>query len=474
MPGDAVNYGRYQITKEVGHGSMGVVYEAHDPQINRIVALKVLRQDRMGTEAFVTRFLKEAKVVGRLSHPNIVTIYDVGEEQDSIYIAMEFLAGSTLASFIQADTQRACKEVAAIGVQIAEALDYAHQKGVVHRDIKPSNIVMQENGLIKITDFGIAHIDDSSVTMQTQAGEILGTPTYMSPEQVQGKPVDGRSDLFSLGAILYELCTGRRAFGGSDKNLAIVFNEIITVTPEEPCAIAPQTPRNFSEIIMKAIEKEPINRFQTGKELADALRNALSETTLTAAALPAAEKKKIFSYPLLAAMVVVLAAGASVHYLQSSKPSFQNAPEKKDNLPPLSAPLAPVGPSQKASSEPRIPAQQTGEQSQPLPSPGAPLEHPRPKQTLETDPQKQRPLPEKSPPGTILFTLKVRTTPLGANVSVDGVSKGSTPLTLQLPKGTHLLRMTQPGYRDMAKQITIEEDMEYPLTFTLKKVAKPD
>ena len=175
---------------------MGVVYQARDPQIDRVVAVKVLRQDRTSNEIFVKRFLKEAKVIGRLSHPNIVTIYDVGEEQGNIYIAMEFLEGVSLADLLH-ERRLTVDEVVEFGIEIAKTLGYAHGKGVVHRDIKPNNIIVQSDGRIRITDFGIAHIEDSSATLQTQAGEIMGTPAYMSPEQVFGQTIDGRSDISS-------------------------------------------------------------------------------------------------------------------------------------------------------------------------------------------------------------------------------------------------------------------------------------
>ena len=197
-----MNYGRHRIVKELGKGAMGVVYQAHDPQIDRLVALKVLRPDRVTTEAFLQRFMKEAKAIGRLSHPNMVIVYDVGEDHGTVYIAMEFLEGKPLNEIIQMDVFQP-EEIIDLGVQVAEALDYAHRKGIIHRDIKPSNIIVQPDGQIKITDFGIAHIEDPEATQQTQAGEILGTPAYMSPEQVLSQPVDGRSDLFSLGVILY-------------------------------------------------------------------------------------------------------------------------------------------------------------------------------------------------------------------------------------------------------------------------------
>jgi eukaryotic-like serine/threonine-protein kinase len=269
-----MNYGRYQIIKEVGRGSMGVVFQCLDPHIDRLVAVKVLRTDRVENDTFVKRFLKEAKVIGRLAHPNIVAIYDVGEEQGSVYIAMEFLEGMPLSDVVRGKLPTT-REVVALGVQLADALDYAHQKGVVHRDVKPSNIVVQDDGRIKLTDFGIAHVDDSTATLQTQAGEVMGTPAYMSPEQVLSQPVDGRSDIFSLGIILYELSTGRRPFGGESKSLVTVFNEIVESTPVKPVAGALVVPGELSRLIMKALEKDPTQRFQTGREFAEALRCCL-------------------------------------------------------------------------------------------------------------------------------------------------------------------------------------------------------
>ena len=184
-----MKYGRYDIVGELGKGSMGVIYRAHDPQIDRVVALKVLRHDRVISEGFVQRFFKEAKAIGRLSHPSIVTVYDVGRDQGTIYIAMEFLEGTPLDRVIQ-EKRLSLEEIVDLGVQVAEALDYAHQQGIVHRDIKPANIILTPTGQAKITDFGIARIEDPSAPQQTQAGEILGTPSYMSPEQVMSQPVD--------------------------------------------------------------------------------------------------------------------------------------------------------------------------------------------------------------------------------------------------------------------------------------------
>lgn len=268
-----MNYGRYQILREMGRGSMGVVFQARDPHIDRLLAVKVLRTDRLESDDLIQRFLKEAKVIGRLTHPNIVTIYDVGEEQGTVYIAMEFREGKSLAEMVRGKLDN--EEIVAIGVQLAETLHYAHQKGVVHRDVKPSNIIVQAGGQVKITDFGIAHVDDSAAALRTRAGEIMGTPAYMSPEQVLGKAVDGRSDIFSLGIILYEMATGRRPFGGESKSLVAVFHDIVQLAPQEPADATAGIPMELSRLIMKALDKEPANRFQTGRELAEALKLSL-------------------------------------------------------------------------------------------------------------------------------------------------------------------------------------------------------
>jgi len=452
---------------------MGVVYESRDPHIDRIVAVKVLRQDRMDSETSVKRFMKEAKVVGRLSHPHIVTIYDVGEEQGNVYIAMEFIIGKSLDVILKEKTLNV-DEVVAFGIQIAETLHYAHQKGVVHRDIKPSNIVVQTNGKIKITDFGIAHIEDASATLQTKAGDIMGTPAYMSPEQVMGNPVDGRSDLFSLGAILYELSTGIRPFGAKGKNLATVFNEIINVTPEYPVVLASPIPQVLSAIIMKALQKEPEKRFQTGRELAEALKNCLTETHPLTPEISDAEKPKKSKFPFIAVGVVATVACGILFYFQSTTPSPQFVDKKPVATSVETKPIAPVTPPEKAVSETNKPVQNPLEKVPNLSSPTTTMAKPGSKQVLEIKPPKQLSLPSKSQPAPVTAALMVRSTPQGASVYVDGKIKGKTPLTLLLPTGKHQIRMMLSGYREMEKLITLEEIMEYPLSFNLQTVAEPD
>lgn len=454
---------------------MGVVYEARDPNIDRIVAVKVLRQDRMDSETSVKRFMKEAKIVGRLSHPHIVIIYDVGEEQGSVYIAMEFIIGKSLDEILKEKSLNS-SEVVAFGIQIAETLNYAHQKGVVHRDIKPSNIVVQTNGKIKITDFGIAHIDDASATLQTKAGEIMGTPAYMSPEQVMGKPVDGRCDIFSLGAILYELSTGIRPFGAKGKNLATVFNEIINVTPKDPFVAMSPVPQELSWIIMKALQKEPEKRFQTGRELAEALKNCLKEspqfaTQISDAAKP--KKSKFLSLTIAAVTVTTVACGV-LFYSQSRILLSHYADTTNDAMPLETKRIDPVAQPDRVTSETNKPVQNPLEQVQNISSPTTHMAQPRSKQVQGKKTIKERSLPLKLQPVPALVALMMRTAPQGASVSVDGTIKGKTPLTLMLPIGKHRLVIMLSGYREIEKVITLEETMEYPLSFKLQAVAEPD
>jgi eukaryotic-like serine/threonine-protein kinase len=303
----SLQYGRYRIVKELGKGTMGVVYQAHDPQIDRMVALKVLRPDRVTSEAFVARFLKEARAIGRLSHPHIVTIFDAGEDQGTIYIAMEYLEGEPFNEVIRSGrlTVPQCVELAR---QIAATLDYAHRQGIVHRDIKPSNIILDKDNQVKLTDFGIARIEEAASGQQTQAGEILGTPVYMSPEQVMGQTVDGRSDLFSVGVILYEMIVGHRPFSGN--NIAAIFRAITQDVPEPPADTDPFIPKELSDLIMKSLAKQLGERFQTGAQMAEALNAVLPEAQAQVdPGPPAPQKSKV---KMVAALAVLLSLSLGV------------------------------------------------------------------------------------------------------------------------------------------------------------------
>jgi serine/threonine-protein kinase len=266
---------RYLIRQQIGQGAMADVYEAYDPRIDRNLAIKILREDRSVDSEYIVRFLREAKAVGALSHPNIVTIYDVDEYENRPFIVMELLDGTPLNKLIKSGKNFSLKDILHIGTQLGEALDYAHNRGIVHRDIKPSNIICTHSSNIKITDFGIAHFDDSDVTQQTRAGDVLGTPQYMSPEQVTGTQVDGRSDLFSVGVVLYQLLTGQKAFSGD--TVATLMYQITHMEPKPLQQINPVIPSQVRRIVEKLLKKNPKERFQSGRELVDAINFALRD-----------------------------------------------------------------------------------------------------------------------------------------------------------------------------------------------------
>jgi serine/threonine protein kinase len=270
--------GRYEIQSELGQGAMGVVYKAVDPLIGRTVAIKTINLNLSGDELadFEERFNREAKSAGRLNHPNIVTIYDVGRADHIAFMAMEYLEGRELKEIIASGEVLQPDRVAEIIAQVADALAFAHDHGIVHRDIKPANIMVLRNGSVKITDFGIAKMASGS---RTQVGIILGSPKYMSPEQVTGKLVDGRSDIFSLGAVLYELLTGKPAVGGGDSTLTTIMYQVLNEIPAPPAGVNPSIPAAFDYIVARALAKAPENRYQSAREMANDLRNFKNLTT---------------------------------------------------------------------------------------------------------------------------------------------------------------------------------------------------
>jgi serine/threonine protein kinase len=283
--------GRFEIDSEIGHGAMGIVYRGRDTKINRVVAIKtisVLDQDAEEAQEFRERFFLEAQAAGGLSHPGIVTIFDVGEEPDSKvpYIVMEYVSGRPLSRILSATENRKLPLGASLQLvqEIAEALHYAHSCGVIHRDIKPANILVTRDGHAKIADFGIAKISDSQMTLP---GRTLGSPAYMAPEQLTGSQADARSDLFSLGVILYTVLTGHRPFQGN--SATTVISKVAHHDPLPVTVFESDFPPALNRIVLKAIAKDPEQRYQTGEELAgDLYRLRASESLLddTAASLP--------------------------------------------------------------------------------------------------------------------------------------------------------------------------------------------
>ena len=268
--------GRYRVLKELGRGAMGVVYLGKDPTIQRFVAIKTMRlnecDDTEKLQEIRSRFFREAESTGRLSHPNIVTIYDAGEEDDLGYIAMEMLQGTTLKAWTRPPTLLPVDTLFPILATVADALDYAHQQGVVHRDIKPANIMLTNNQIVKVMDFGIATLASSS---RTKSEMVMGTPTYMSPEQIAGKKVDGRSDIYSLGVVTFELLTGHPPFAAD--NVSALLYAVTHTPPLRLSAFRSDLPPAAQTILDRALQKDPVHRYRLASEFAHELRSCLEE-----------------------------------------------------------------------------------------------------------------------------------------------------------------------------------------------------
>ncbi|MBI2509651.1 MAG: protein kinase, partial [Betaproteobacteria bacterium] len=274
--------GRYQVEKELGKGAMGIVYLGKDPKIGRVVAIKTmaLSQEFEADELkdVKERFFREAETAGRLAHPNIVTIYDAGEEHDLAYIAMEFLKGKDLAPYVKPDNLLSLDKVLSIIARVSDALAYAHKNNVVHRDVKPANIMWEaDSDTVKVTDFGIARITDSS---KTKTGMVLGTPSYMSPEQLAGKKIEGRSDLFSLGVTLYQLACGNLPFQGD--SMAQLMFKIANEPHPDIRTYNPKLPACVAAIVNRTLAKDPESRYQDGEQMAKALRLCLQSLSSSA------------------------------------------------------------------------------------------------------------------------------------------------------------------------------------------------
>jgi serine/threonine protein kinase len=277
-------FGRYEILAELGRGAMGIVYKARDPQIGRLVALKTILlqgEDPEKEAQFRKRFLCEAQAAGRLQHPGLVAIYDAGEAEETQYpyIVLEFVNGESLNKMLVREKKLPLMRALQLGEEIAEALDYAHGQGVVHRDIKPANILINEEGRAKIADFGIAQLNIASFSLP---GQVMGTPAYMAPEQLSGQGVDGRSDIFSLGVLMYAMVTGHSAFHGNSAT-TICF-KVVNRDPVPASAFDLRLPRGVDAIIARAMAKDPANRYQQAGEMAEelkSLRNAIEQGNVT-------------------------------------------------------------------------------------------------------------------------------------------------------------------------------------------------
>ena len=350
--------GRYEILAKIGQGAMGTVYRARDPLIERTVAIKTvslaqLRQEGADAES---RFLREAQSAGRLSHPSIVTIYDVGEADGFAYIAMEHLSGATLRDVMNKGPIPLDLALDT-AMQMAEALAFAHEHGVIHRDIKPANVVITgQRGRVKLTDFGIAHLVNSD---HTQTGQMLGSPRYMSPEQAMGREIDGRSDIFSLGAVLYEMLTGHYAFDGD--SLPTIVYRVIHETPVPATSLRPQLPAGLASLLARMLDKNPGTR-PDARALVNALHALLPTAQPVAAPVPSNRISRLLPMLAFGAPVgVLLLIGVGIIVIEHFLPPL---PKEVPVLPPPG-----VGSSQDAASKPKTPDS---------PSPTAPTATERP------------------------------------------------------------------------------------------------
>jgi serine/threonine protein kinase len=300
--------GRYEIIGELGRGAMGVVYKAVDPVIGRAVAVKTIRLSEEGTgmtrAELLQRFQTEAHAAGLLTHPNIVVVYDAGEEDGLFYITMELVEGKSLQNLLDSGQVFPLPRVMRIAEQACEALQYAHERNIVHRDVKPANLMLTADDTLKITDFGTAKILQFGTTHQT--AHVIGTPSYMSPEQVKGRPVDGRSDIFSMGVVLYEMVTGEKPFPG--QNITTVIYKIVNEDPVPPREIDPSIHPGINQVVMKALAKAPDARYQSCRDMIGDLKNfrSLAGTAESTVALPG----------------VGLTSGVALHEKDGGKPTL--------------------------------------------------------------------------------------------------------------------------------------------------------
>lgn len=272
--------GRYQLLRVLGRGAMGLVYEGVDPKLNRRVAIKVIHMGRIDDPVlraeYSARFIQEAQAVARLNHPNIVTVYDFGEENGEAYLVMELIAGEELGSYFD-DSQIfsldfTLDDSVRMTCELLDAVDYAHQHGIIHRDIKPANIMLSGQLRVKLTDFGVARMQDVN-TQNTEAGTMVGTPSYMSPEQITGQPVGPRSDIFAVGIILYQFLTGEKPFQG--QGLFAVQQKIVYEQPTLPSALSPLISSVFDRVVLRALAKRPEDRYPNARSFKEDLQRAL-------------------------------------------------------------------------------------------------------------------------------------------------------------------------------------------------------
>ena len=500
--------GRYKIVRELGRGAMGVVYHAIDPNIGRPVAIKTIQLANVRNpgeqERLRERLFREARSAGMLSHPSIVTIYDVEQQDEMAFIAMEYVDGPTLDQLLSAPRPIEPERMFRLLAQTAAALDYAHQKGIVHRDIKPANIMIAADGTAKITDFGIAKITTSE--QLTMTGSIVGTPHYMSPEQVQGQPVDGRSDQFSLAVIAYEMLTGEKPYTG--EHLTTVVYKIVAEEPVPPHTLNATLVGPIEDVLYKGLAKKPGGRFATCHEFVRTLEKAcassrawktlarggaLNEPTLVDAprggvnlpparsprrgeetgANPRGERSRLGFLPFLAAILMAAALLALIGW--QAAPSWlmgggrgraaASRTPASEKLPATTAADSKRAAAQEPAAERKpspiatAPVQAAGEETKPAEEPAKPLDAAA-KLPVTVAAQSPAVIPARRTTRAALpepAEVTVITSPAGATATIDGRRETtcSTPCSLDAAPGRHTVSIAMAGYQSEHRDVAV-------------------
>jgi len=510
--------GRYQILGELGRGAMGIVYRAQDPAIGRAVAIKTIKladmSDSNERARLRERLFREAQSAGILSHPGIVVVYDVGEQDDVTYIAMEFVNGPSLEKLLLRDEPPDQQTVLNVLQQAAAGLDYAHRKGIVHRDIKPANIMIDEDGTVKIADFGIAKVAASH--QLTQAGTVLGTPNYMSPEQIQGKPVDGRADQFALAVVTYEMLTGERPFSG--EQLTTILYKIVAEDPPPVQHLNPTLGFAVSIVLTRALSKDAAKRYPTCTEFITALDAALktkkgwralsrgasqnlptavvatsqeSQTSTPAPAAfrapgePGAAPKKAGGFGKAVAIGAAALALAAVGFVLAQKYVFSSgrgqepAPAAATETQPQSSAGRPAPMARSAPARPHTPpAPSANDGKSPVDQQAAPPAVSQQPEPARAEPKQEHAelRPHVTPPvrtpaqpaAEAVLPLQVTTSPPGATAQLDNDSAQTctSPCAFQVKPGRHVLSVTVEGYRRELRIVEVTKPTEFPVSLT--------
>jgi len=502
MEDGAAYLGKYELRGILGRGGMGVVYEGYDPHIERVVAIKTIRIggfDEEQQQELLARFKREAQAVGRLSHPNIVQVYEYGEHEGKPYIAMEFVKGRELGDLLAQGERYEFADTVHIAEQMLAALAYCHSHGVVHRDLKPANLLMLDDGTVKLTDFGIARVESSTLTV---IGAVMGTPNYMSPEQLSGQSVDARSDLFAAGVILYELITGEKPFPG--KTIPVIMNRVMRAEFEAPSSINVHLTPSWDRLLARALGRRPADRFQSAQDFLAALRLAVEdryedeeldadegETLLAgaapgeprappaaaphertgrsspqtsfavsprpaqaaqAAASPVPSPPRRWRAAYLAGVLAVLVLAVGVSVWQSGRlddllatigltPPARTpdaAPSVSEAWRPARSELPPPAAPATAAVQPPAPAA-AGAPPPPAPSGDGALD-----------------VTTEDRAGSYYALISAATEPAGATLLIDEVEFGQTPLELDVPPGVYQMRLRMSGFRDLETELRVD------------------